>query len=115
MQKYQSKQAAPMKQIEETQISAYERCKIGKNGYTQTMSEVKLDFDQDIINKCTGQLEFFFNYINSKNKSRYQISTMKDNIIVYTKEEEMCEIVNKNFSQCLFRTHTLKLQIYAQT
>ena len=77
--------------------AAYERYKVGRNEYTQTMREAKLNFEKDIINKCTSQPKLFFNYINSKTKSRDQISAIKDNNIVYSKEEEMCEILNEKF------------------
>ena len=77
--------------------AAYERYKVGRDKYTQVMREAKKDFEKDIISKCEDQPKLFYNYINSKTKSKTQIIAIKENETVFTKEKDMCEILNKKF------------------
>lgn len=63
--------------------------------YIQTTKEARLDFEKDIINKCTNNQELSLEDLNSKTKRIHHVSDIKDNNTVYTMKEEMYEIFNE--------------------
>lgn len=62
--------------------------------YTQTMMVAKIDW-KGCNKNYTNQVKLFFSYMKSKTKSRPHIIPIKDNNSVYTKEDELCEILNE--------------------
>ena len=68
-----------------------------RNESVRVMRAEKLNYEKDIMDKCKSDPRLFYSHINGKLKKREGITGLKVEGITYSGEQDMAEVMNKEF------------------
>ena len=68
-----------------------------RNECVEIMRQEKHNYEKSIVDKCKSDPKLFYRHVNGKMKRKEGITGLKEEGVIYTDEQDMATVMNRNF------------------